>query len=315
MVNWLTGNGLTGRQGPPGGTEPSALKRKSSCGPTCRRLQAIPDASILPVRTTAVPAGRDARGTYCRDAHGRFRSGFTLVELVVALTLTVLVVGATAGILRSIGGIRQRVDDQGLIRQEARVAVSAIADALANAHRSGDNLAVLEGIDDWGDGWPSDHIRLLVVRRSPVRPGEAESDVKEIEFGLSSGEGQVPMLARRVDPTRNESPDEGGVIEKLAHGIIGLDLHYHDGTQWREDWPKSTAWPVAVRIEMLVVDERHPYRQPLQISRLVSFPAMPTPREESSSSESTGRGEQQSQPPQEEGSPTEAGRGQGEGGR
>ena len=209
--------------------------------------------------------------------------GFTLVELIVATTLTVLVAGSTVAILRSTSAACERADKQLELQQQARAGVLAIATALRNAARQVDKDTGLEGVDDWmgekGE-MPADRVRLFSVSEKDIRSGQPESDVKEFEFVLSRPtDGTLPALMRRSDPTRNERPDEGGVVELVAENVLGLNLAYHDGRDWREDWPEDArGWPVAIRIELAVVSKEEP-RQIWTTSRLVNFPYYPAQSE------------------------------------
>jgi type II secretory pathway component PulJ len=200
--------------------------------------------------------------------------------MIVAATLTVLVAGATVAILRSMVAVRRRVDRQMALQQEARAAVTAIASALRNAYRGGGDQAVLEGIDGWQGHRPADRIRFFTVSRQTVRPGQPESDVKECEFALSEpSDESPPALMRRTDPTWNEQPDGGGVVERVAEGVLGLDLAYHDGTEWRGKWPKGKrGWPLAVRIRLAVLARTRP-REVYTTSRVVNFPRRAAPQE------------------------------------
>lgn len=209
----------------------------------------------------------------------RRNRAFTLVELIAAATITVLVAGATVGMLRSILAARGRVDEQMALQQEARAAVQAMATALRNACRGSDAQATLVGINAHLGDMPADRVRFFTVSRRVVRPGEPESDVKECEFRLvaprrESAEGVLPALVRRTDPTRNPEPDGGGVVEHVARNVLGLDLAYHDGAEWRKDWPeKKQGWPLAVRIELTVADgDARGARRMWTTSRVVSFP-------------------------------------------
>lgn len=209
----------------------------------------------------------------------RRNSAFTLVELIAAATIAVLVAGATVAMLRSILSARRRVDGQMALQQEARAAVQAIATALRNACRGTDGQGALVGVNAHLGDMPADRVRLFTVSRRAVRPGQPESDVKECEFrltapGRGSAEAALPALVRRTDPTRNAEPDGGGVVEHVARNVLGLDLAYHDGVEWRKDWPeKKQGWPLAVRIELTVADgDARGARRMWTTSRLVSFP-------------------------------------------
>lgn len=213
----------------------------------------------------------------------RRKAAFTLVELILAATLTVLVAGSSALILRSVTGVRVRVDRQMAVQQEARAAVRAIACALRNAYRSAEDEWALEGVAGRDGPLPADRIRLLAVSRRTVRRDQPESDVREFEFALARLEDEpLPVLVRRTDPTRNERPDGGGVVERVAGGVIALAFEYHDGAAWREDWPEtSRLWPAAVRVHLIVTTEQE-LRKTCTVSRTVNFPYRPgseTPKE------------------------------------
>ena len=203
----------------------------------------------------------------------RRQAGFTLVELMVAATVTVLVTGSTVAILRSSAAARERVDRQMSAQQEARAGLATIAASLRNAFRSEDANAIPRGTNGYLDDMPADSIRLFVVSRRMIRPGQPESDVMECQFFLDRPEDTAPpALMRRIDPTRNEEPDGGGVLERVAENIVGLDLTYHDGAEWCDEWTEERKnWPLAVSVRLAVlVDPEH--QKVWTTSRLVNFP-------------------------------------------
>jgi type II secretion system protein J len=202
--------------------------------------------------------------------------GFTLIELLAAIAITAIIAGAGATILRLIGGARERLDAQVAVDQEASAAMSAITDALGNVYRSriaGDLL--LEGVDDFDGGLPRDSIRFFMVSTRQIRKGEPESDLRQVEFFLAQPDlDEFPTLMRRTDPTRNDEPDRGGVVERVAARVIGLNFSYLDSRHWRDDWPESLhAWPRVIKVE--VVTATGGVRPAFTTaSRLVSFPRL-----------------------------------------
>ncbi|MCK4850065.1 MAG: hypothetical protein KAT11_01880 [Phycisphaerae bacterium] len=214
------------------------------------------------------------------------QSGLTLVELIVATTLTTLVAGSTVGILRSTAAARNRAQTQLALQQQARAAVLAIATALANADRYPDRDALFEGLDDWLGEMPADRIRFFTLSTRKVRWGQPESNLKECEFYLAQPPDKpFALLMRRTDPTRNETPDDGGVLECIAENVLGLNFAYHDGIGWCEDWPQDTnGWPLAVCIELAVLAETEPPKL-WTISRVVSFPHRKAENQEQSEEE------------------------------
>jgi hypothetical protein len=209
------------------------------------------------------------------------QSGLTLTELVLAIALTTLVAGSTGAILRSVDGARERADRQMSLQQETRAAVGAIASALQSAYRGGGNEFMIEGLANRDGDFPSDRVRFFTIGEYPVRSGELESDVRECEFSLLAGptEADLGVLMRRVDPTRNPQPDGGGVVERIAAHVLGLQLEYFDGERWRDDWPRTQqAWPAAIRIDVAVASASTP-RKVWSVSRTVNFPYPPNPQE------------------------------------
>jgi type II secretory pathway pseudopilin PulG len=203
------------------------------------------------------------------------RRAFTLPELILATSLTVLVVGATAGLLRASAAGRERAARRARLRHEAQLATGAIARALVNADRAHRDGPSLVGVDDWLDDRPADRLAVWTVGRGPVRHGQPESDVREVEFRLARPSADAPtVLLRRTDPTRNPRPDAGGVVEPIAEGVYMLDLTYHDGAGWREDWPaRRASLPRAVRVRVAVADPDAPDRR-FVAERIVHWPRL-----------------------------------------
>ena len=211
---------------------------------------------------------------------GTNRRAFTLVELILAMSITVLVAGSTAVILANVSTARQRSEQHLTNNQDTQYALHAIVTSLRNAYRPvDDDTPMLEGIDDWAGDEPADRIRLFTISNRTIRKEQPESDVREVEFFVTMPEdGSTPALMRRTDPTRNELPDEGGVVEQISKNVVSLNIEYHDGEQWQEEWlPNQNRWPLLVRIELgIIVDYE---RQLLKrVRKTVNFPRWPETR-------------------------------------
>jgi len=225
----------------------------------------------------------------------RLRGGMTLVELLLASTVTVLIAGSAMMVFRTTAGAQERIDRQMNLQHEARAGIDAIAVALRNAHRQADpqnadkqasGAGLLEGIDESSADAPTDRIRFMTISHRTIRAGQPESDVREVEFFLAPTPGDAAsqgawMLMRRTDPTRNARPDDGGVVERVASGVAGLDIEYHDGDAWRDRWRADLpTWPTAIRVRMVYAHEPASggRRQTLTVSRLIGF-LVPPPDE------------------------------------
>ena len=194
---------------------------------------------------------RGGRARWHGVSRGASRPGFTLIELLVAATLIGMVLAAGATLTLQVGRARENVERLAEHHAEADAAVRAITEALQQQYRrASDEEFIFEGIDEESEGRPADRLRFLAVSNRVIRPQQPESDVHEVEFYLAPQEGQaLPALWRRTDPTRNEPPDEGGVVELVAQQVTSLDVEYFDGQEWLIDWPLFYGRsPTAVRL-------------------------------------------------------------------
>lgn len=214
----------------------------------------------------------------------RSDSGFTLIELLVAASLMGIVLAAGATLTAQVGRARTSADRLAAHHAEADAALRAITVALNQQFRNtAEDARLFVGTDEEFDGRPSDRLRFFTVSQRMIRADQPESDVHEVEFYLEPQEGEpYPALLCRTDPTRNEYPDGGGVIELIARRVAALDFEYFDGQQWTPDWPEFLeASPAAVRVTFgVILNEQTAAMQPYR--RLIYFPMMPTPGNEQS---------------------------------
>ncbi|MEP0843459.1 MAG: prepilin-type N-terminal cleavage/methylation domain-containing protein, partial [Phycisphaerae bacterium] len=140
------------------------------------------------------------------------RSGFTLVETLVTLTIGTLLVAATVSATRALTTARAGVDRRTQRVAQARRAMEAIVAGLRNVSRDPpDNRPLIVGRSG-GGGAGNDAISFLAIEDRRVRPEGAESDFHEMSFFLAqSGTKGPPRLVRRRDHAFDEHPEEGGI--------------------------------------------------------------------------------------------------------
>ncbi len=183
-------------------------------------------------------------------------TAFTLVEMLVALTLCSLIMMSIVSSVRTLSGVKDRMERRKARLQEARHAMQSIVDALRNVRR--DSTAPDHAVIGKSGGQASgnDRINLLVISNHRSRPDGAESDQYETGFYLAKPPGRPwPVLLCRKDHALDDFPEEGGMATVVAEGITGLTLEYFTGTKWQSDWsdlePKA---PLAVRVTVAAVD-------------------------------------------------------------
>jgi type II secretory pathway pseudopilin PulG len=150
------------------------------------------------------------------------RRGFTLIEVLVALGITMVLVGSLSLFVSQVSGTRTRVRDRSMREAAATTVLDAIDDALATCiARRSDGTSGITG--DEGS------IRIAfdtatVQRAFGESPEQVLSpgDLLTIEFSAGSGGFS---LARDGDPLRELDPR-----------FFATRLRYHDGRSWRSSW-------------------------------------------------------------------------------
>jgi type II secretion system protein J len=189
---------------------------------------------------------------------------FTLVELVISVSLMALIL-ASAYVCLTSGLFSQRlVNARTEAIQSARVAMAMMASDLRAACPLSKDLEFLGMRRVLGE-MDADNLDFGTHNYTPrhVREGDfCETSyfvAKEPESGKYS-------LWRRRDPTPDDAPLSGGSREEIARGLSGLRFEYYDGWDWYDDWgdpqgkgkaqnslraqPNLSGLPEAVRITL-----------------------------------------------------------------
>jgi len=184
------------------------------------------------------------------------RCGFTLVEMLVTLTIGSLLVVSVVSATRALSTSRQSVDRRVERWSAARRAMETIVAALRNVRRDPIRTEpVLLGYSG-GRGQGNDRIDLLVISDRRCRPGGAESDQYEVGFSLTRRPGaMLPALVCRKDHGLDEYPEDGGLVSVVAEGIVALSFDYLSGEQWMSEWSALEPGPPdAVRVTVAAAD-------------------------------------------------------------
>ena len=179
-------------------------------------------------------------------AHAR-RRGFTIVELVVALTLSGIVA------LAAIGAMGVATDASARLRADRRLATSGLT---ARAQLAGwlRSATLLQGTEPF-----------VGTRRAG-----AESRLDELTFAVADGGALHPGPRRlRLLVDRDPATPVDGLVAELsplrgastrtdtveiAPGVVGLALRYRAGaparTGWVERWSSTRELPAAVELRL-----------------------------------------------------------------
>ncbi len=197
--------------------------------------------------------------------HHRFSSrltGFTLIEVLLALSVSAIVLAAMGGVFYSAILLRKRTTANvenasrlqpalNLIRRDLQAALPP-SGGLAGDFRCG---ALLGGLGE--------SLGIQFCTASSVISDSAQwGNVQEVSYQLreprertaGGGRDLVRLVNHNLLATALEEPEEQWVLGN----VHSLEFACFDGSQWRDSWDTSlsdTNLPVAVRVQLLAGSE------------------------------------------------------------
>jgi general secretion pathway protein J len=171
------------------------------------------------------------------------KTGFTLVEVMVAVTIGGFIMLVAVGTLRAITSSAEMVETNINAAAEVRYAINLISRDLVNFYRDEDikNTKLIGITDESGDGNVS-YLVFYTINRMKARADEPEGDIYEVEYSLRQ-DGEKSLLLRRLWPNPNTEYDEyddpHGIQAVIAEDIEVFEVRYFDGEEWSNEWPEE----------------------------------------------------------------------------
>ncbi len=157
-------------------------------------------------------------------------SGFTLIEVLLAVAITGIIVGVVCGSLR---GVMRTVEDaraRAEICQTARGVLWRMSGEINNCIMGED----MEFVGESGGIGEADML-CLSFYSAGEGPGSEQSDVNRVEYRLSEG-----VLYKSIS----------GIAFAVAEKVGGLKLRYFDGAEWQKSWDSEAREKLPVMVEM-----------------------------------------------------------------
>jgi len=196
----------------------------------------------------------------------RSKAGFTLVELLVSMSIGTLVLLLAVTALRSTGDGYGRSTGGIAAEREARALLNQLGEDLSKALR-GREMRFEEG----GDRWRRDEIGFLCLQpRDAQAREEAIGDLCAVVYRVADvplGDGVLRCLVRGFRGSREtfEALEAGNLAslyaerpedEPIAYGVVEFEaepLVREEGGGWRT-WEADPEWtgPEAVRLRLVV---------------------------------------------------------------
>ncbi|MCF7975967.1 MAG: prepilin-type N-terminal cleavage/methylation domain-containing protein [Phycisphaerae bacterium] len=165
------------------------------------------------------------------------KTGFTLVEVLVATSIASFVMVIAMGTLHALSESATRIQTHCDTVSELRYATSVLSRDLACLYTDQDQNNRKLLYEDAGDMGVS-MLTFYTISHNQVRAAQAEADIYEVEYYLSQTE-ERSMLMRRVWPHPVKEEEPGGVLSVLADGIGVFLVRFYDGQQWLSEWTEE----------------------------------------------------------------------------
>jgi len=190
------------------------------------------------------------------------RRGFTLIELIVAMSIVAIMAVSLYASVRIAFKAQDAAERAIEPSRTAELAMEFIRLDLDNATPPAGNNGQIAlatgklrgdfmGSDGTDNNHDSDDLNFYTTADAAEHES-ANGEVKQVEFLITTPQNSNERaLVRRV--TRNllsalvPTPDE----EVLCRGVVGFNLRYYDGTTWQDTWDSTAvnnALPTAVEV-------------------------------------------------------------------
>lgn len=186
--------------------------------------------------------------------------GFTLIEVLISLSITAVIVSLLYGTFRTTIQSAQDIDKQADAYRISRVVFYQLAKDIrmiyqkktakvtqqiesdppfgALSFKAEDDVRLAEG-----DIYPADTLHFTTLSFQPVSKGIPLSGQAEISYSLSE---QVL--------TRNARFREKSVANDLSESVLGLNFRFFDAkkNEWVDEWEPVNTIPQAIEIELTI---------------------------------------------------------------
>jgi len=194
------------------------------------------------------------------------RRGFTLIEVLIALALTVIVASALASSLWVAFKARRSANAAIEESRQTSTTGDVLAREIAGCLPPTGRLAgPFEGV--------ADDIQFFTT--GPEPKATVQGDIRGIEYTTVPGTNNGQNLVRRVTSNLLAQVVVTPPDEVLCQNVDSLEFWYYDGTDWQDSWDSTTAspantLPVAVKFTLTLLPAS-PGAQPQTTTRIIAL--------------------------------------------
>ena len=192
--------------------------------------------------------------------------GFTLIEVLLAVTITAILLVTIYGVFTSVSSAKNRIETEGEGYHQARVIFDRIGREIRGAYylKGNAKTSFRGGLDEERNPF------LLLSTTATTPQGERQEGVAVVRYRLRK---DAEIEGNKV-LTRSEAPlveeDKAPREYRLATGIEALQLRFSDGDNWQESWdsdslnavPKMVEVALEIRLDSTAVPFRSIFEVP-----------------------------------------------------
>ncbi len=212
----------------------------------------------------------------------RSRAGFTLLEILVAVAMLVIVMGAIYGAFRAGNQSSVMIEEDSDLHQTARVLLWRINSELCSIYTPTDQQGcVLEGQNSQENGGPAhfDKLTFTTVSHRPCGNTQQRGDVCTVTYSAECSDSGEPLglfVKEDYAPDLHATDDQADSLPETVMStlVVGMDCSYLDPTtgDWVDQWVDQTTLPEAVRVELTLKSPRKGSK-PISVAMTTDIPA------------------------------------------
>lgn len=201
--------------------------------------------------------------------------GFTLLEVLLTVTITAVMIGIIYGVLVSTLQARTKLEHNAEMDEAGPVLLKLLSDDIAAAfvppvpdqpppaegEPAPENPAYFTGKDNTLGAGEADELNFVSSRDVWDPVTRRVADFCEVGYYLRANteDSSVQVLVRREDPYVDDKPASGGSLQEMYRRVKSLKLEYWDGKEWLNTWgdqdAQKKALPQIVKITLVIVPD------------------------------------------------------------
>ncbi len=204
-----------------------------------------------------------------RQEKKQVERGFTLVEILVAVTITSMLLLSVYGVFTSVSRTKERLETDSEGYHQARVLFDHIGREVRGAFYSATSTGTL-----FKGGENADRNEYLELTTTAVTPqGSGGAGIAVVQYELArdreAQDERKVLLRREYALSDTDGPERAPY--RLATGIESMELRFYNGADWLEDWDAANQGlpqMVEVLLSVRVGEEPVPFRTIFEVPRI-----------------------------------------------